>query len=394
LLFKYHFRSLRLHFSGNELVEIRRSEVGDLFSSRTKEPQTKDPAEIQIALLSSAEAQEIPFVITEMEALPPLNRHLPFLSPAGYDAWYDDNLDEVISTNDALARYGPNFPPELHKRAKPPEWLKRFTDSTECRLIETQRLLRLERTEAIPSRYRPRQSLPQRPVVEIEARDLANRVGRTLADYANRAQLLDQSFPRRVIGALGSQEAPSVSGVTARLRSVEQKRTSLIEAGLLDKGGGPEILSPAELTGQPDRQVIGVYLDDTEQKLSRFDDLFDRVSLFKELINEKFQFKNVLVSREHGISVRADDGRGISLSDLSSGEQHELVLLYELLFTVRNDALILIDEPELSLHIAWQFKFLPDLQRIQKLKPLQIILATHSPQVINDRWDLTVELKK
>jgi predicted ATP-binding protein involved in virulence len=110
--------------------------------------------------------------------------------------------------------------------------------------------------------------------------------------------------------------------------------------------------------------------------------------------NEKFQFKNVLVSREQGIFVRADDGRNISLSDLSSGEQHEMVLLYELLFTVRNDALILIDEPELSLHVAWQFKFLPDLQRIQKLKPLQIILATHSPQIINDRWDLTVELKK
>ena len=91
--------------------------------------------------------------------------------------------------------------------------------------------------------------------------------------------------------------------------------------------------------------------------------------------------------------MTSDSGRDIALTDLSSGEQHELVLLYELLFGVRDDALILINEPELSLHVGWQVRFLPDLQRIQKLRPLQIVMATHSPQIVNDRWDLTEELK-
>jgi predicted ATP-binding protein involved in virulence len=227
----------------------------------------------------------------------------------------------------------------------------------------------------------------------MEARDLATRIRTTLADYANRSQSLDQSFPRRVIDALGSEQAPEADDISKRLAKLELKRSSLIETGLLDKAGGPEILPTAELVDKQVRQVIGVYIRDTEQKFSRFDELFDRVSLFKEIINEKFQFKNVLVSRETGINVKTDDGRDISLSDLSSGEQHELVLLYELLFAVKDDALILIDEPELSLHVGWQMRFLPDLQRIQKLKPLQIIMATHSPQIINDRWDLTVALK-
>jgi predicted ATP-binding protein involved in virulence len=162
----------------------------------------------------------------------------------------------------------------------------------------------------------------------------------------------------------------------------------------LDKTGVPEMLSQAELIDKQVRQVIGVYLDDTEQKFARFDELFQRVSLFKEIINEKFQFKTIRVAREKGISVITTDGREILLSDLSSGEQHELVLLYELLFGVKDNALILIDEPELSLHVGWQVRFLPDLQRIQKLKPLQIIMATHSPQIINERWDLAIELKK
>ncbi|MEC4867623.1 MAG: AAA family ATPase, partial [Jaaginema sp. PMC 1078.18] len=80
-------------------------------------------------------------------------------------------------------------------------------------------------------------------------------------------------------------------------------------------------------------------------------------------------------------------------TELSSGEQHELVLLYELLFKVEPNSLVLIDEPELSLHVGWQVQFLKDLQEIVKLANLDILMATHSPDIIQDRWDLTVELK-
>jgi predicted ATP-binding protein involved in virulence len=69
------------------------------------------------------------------------------------------------------------------------------------------------------------------------------------------------------------------------------------------------------------------------------------------------------------------------------------VLLYELLFKTMPNALVLIDEPELSLHVAWQVEFLKDLTRVVKLAAFDVILATHSPQIINDRWDLAVELK-
>ena len=51
-----------------------------------------------------------------------------------------------------------------------------------------------------------------------------------------------------------------------------------------------------------------------------------------------------------------------------------------------------LTEPELSLHIAWQQKFLRDLLKITKLAGLTALVATHSPQIIHDRWDLTVEL--
>jgi predicted ATP-binding protein involved in virulence len=53
----------------------------------------------------------------------------------------------------------------------------------------------------------------------------------------------------------------------------------------------------------------------------------------------------------------------------------------------------LIDEPELSLHVGWQESFLRDIQEIARIRNFDVLIATHSPQIINDRWDLTVELR-
>ena len=69
-----------------------------------------------------------------------------------------------------------------------------------------------------------------------------------------------------------------------------------------------------------------------------------------------------------------------------------IVLLYELLFVVKPNSLIMIDEPEISLHVAWQLEFLSDLQRITELSEIDVVIATHAPGIINDRMDLTVEL--
>ncbi|MEB3882574.1 hypothetical protein [Lyngbya sp. CCY1209] len=44
-------------------------------------------------------------------------------------------------------------------------------------------------------------------------------------------------------------------------------------------------------------------------------------------------------------------------------------------------------------YVGWQVEFLKDLQEIIKIAKFDILMATHSPDIIQDRWDLTVELK-
>ena len=112
-----------------------------------------------------------------------------------------------------------------------------------------------------------------------------------------------------------------------------------------------------------------------------------------QFIREHFYKKQLVIDTERGfVIISTASGNELSLNQLSSGEQHELVLIYELLFRVKKNSLILIDEPEISLHVDWQMQFLDDIQNVVRLSPFDVLLATHSPMIINQRWDLTVEL--
>jgi len=180
--------------------------------------------------------------------------------------------------------------------------------------------------------------------------------------------------------------------VREQLAELEQRRNELTDAGLLDKEEQTHFEVAASIDDSK-AGVLSVYIDDVGKKLSVFDSLFTKIDLFKTILNRRFLFKTVSIDKNDGIVFRTPDGAPLSPSSLSSGEQHEVVLLYQLLFKVKPHSLILIDEPELSLHIAWQEQFLKDLAQITSLSDFDVLIATHSPQIISDRWDLTVELK-
>ena len=177
-----------------------------------------------------------------------------------------------------------------------------------------------------------------------------------------------------------------------KLDELEEKRSQLEEVGLLDKEQNMDFL-PTQQISKNTEEVLTVYVQDVEKKLSIFDEIAAKIDLFKKIINERFLYNRITISRQEGFAFFTRGDRPLPVTSLSSGEQHELVLLYQLLFKVNPDSLILIDEPELSLHVAWQKQFLRDLHEITQLASFDVLIATHSPLIIHDRWDLTVELK-
>lgn len=139
---------------------------------------------------------------------------------------------------------------------------------------------------------------------------------------------------------------------------------------------------------QADRILEHLRLLD-EYILSR-DALRDPITRFLSLVNGFLaQTKKVVSVASTGqLNVKissSSDARQITA--LSSGEQQLLVMLAHLSLNpnLAGSGVFIVDEPELSLHIDWQEKF---VDAVREANPkVQLILATHSPAIILDRDD-------
>jgi predicted ATP-dependent endonuclease of OLD family len=104
--------------------------------------------------------------------------------------------------------------------------------------------------------------------------------------------------------------------------------------------------------------------------------------LFKNIMNNVFKLKNNFTLNKHFIGF----DNLIPLKKLSSGEKNLLLLFFKILVEAKWRSLILIDEPEISLHLSWQTKFLSTLEIIKKVTQQNFIIATHSPDLIHDKY--------
>lgn len=320
-----------------------------------------------------------------------LERRLP-VQRLGFDKWLDSRTDAVLTTDDVLILNNESIPRNISRPSNVPEWLESLIDRTDSHLIETQRLLSLTVDENPRHTHRTRRRRSD-SVVEIDAVDLANKIKVVVARYATETQKLDQTFPRRFIEQRTQPVAEEVD-VRARLSALSKQRSELVAAGLIGEGEGEPLSNTDDLSDEDIRRILTIYMADAETKLSVFEELNDKVKVFKEILNEHFLFKQIEVNQLDGITAfDVASSSPIRLSELSSGEQHELVLIYDLLFVVEEGAVILIDEPELSLHVGWQRRFVTDILKIQELRDLQFVIATHSPQIISDHWGLVQELE-
>ena len=121
----------------------------------------------------------------------------------------------------------------------------------------------------------------------------------------------------------------------------------------------------------------------------------EKIDAFRKIISTSdFADKSLQIDARYGFRfiLNNEDKTILSQESLSSGEQHLTVMAFELLFMAPDDSLVLIDEPEISFHMLWQVDFLKNLDLILAVRKLQCIVATHSPQIFNMKWKLSVDL--
>ncbi|MCQ3814988.1 MAG: AAA family ATPase [Acidimicrobiaceae bacterium] len=312
-----------------------------------------------------------------------LEREYP-VEQIGYDLWIDHGTGEQLESYEILERYGASHMIEPNFSDMPLEMTEVF-EGQNVHLIDTQRLLNPSRRGR---RHRRGYGFRQSTVVTY-AEDLSRRLGEALASNSRTSQQLDRSFPERLFRDIPTTETEHQLRETYAQQL--ELRSRLADVAILDSSTDLEL--PINELADWQRKVLATYLEDAAAKLQTFQPLLDKLELLRDIVNKRFLFKNLHFDREKGFAI-SDENTDASLDPklLSSGEQHELILMYDLLMNVKEGALVLIDEPEISLHVAWQKAFLDDLDRVASLTTLRFIIATHSPQIIGGRWDQAVEL--
>ena len=315
-----------------------------------------------------------------------IEHFVPELSRIGAETWRYGPTMERLTLREVMERWGELIPRRKPRGEEEPEWLKKIRTSIHVRFIDTLRL----RTAKSPRDYEAAEPTTV-PSVLAYSDELANAIQAKLAEYATLSQSLDRTFPKRLVTG-AARAVPKVEQLTAELTALEERRSRLMSTGLLDR---EREIDFSEFGGiaEDNANVLSVYIEDAKQKLAVLDELTNRIDLLVNTVNSRFLHKEMTISKKEGFVFKSKDGTRVPAANLSSGEQHELVLFYELLFRVRPNSLVLIDEPELSLHVVWQQLFLKDLEEITRLIGFNVLIATHSPQIVHDRWDWTVELK-
>lgn len=110
--------------------------------------------------------------------------------------------------------------------------------------------------------------------------------------------------------------------------------------------------------------------------------LFAKKQLFINYINELFADKEFI---EDTFDFKVGQQKNnLSPFQLSSGEKQLFIILLTLLLQDTKPAILLMDEPEISLHLDWQRQL---IAMAKNLNPnCQLIIATHSPSVFFKGW--------
>jgi predicted ATP-binding protein involved in virulence len=309
-------------------------------------------------------------------------RHNPNIRQIDDRQWLDRLTDRILSVEELLNDYSTS-----EKHSGTTSLFSELTDYSSLinvHIIKEQRLLRRTPQKKRSSYERGNDVYIIDTIAEY-ANELRDLINSNLQDSFSITQRLDSSFPKRLLNERGHL---TIEEFDIRFNALREKQEKLNRFGISQ--------SEQEVPNYDAKNanVLLVYLKDSEIKMDVFDELLNKLELFTSILNERrFTHKSIKIDRKKGFIFLTKNGIELSLTDLSSGEQHEVVLLYELIFKTNPNTLVLIDEPEISLHVTWQKEFLSDLLKILELQKMQVIVATHSPQIINDRWDLVFNLE-
>lgn len=133
----------------------------------------------------------------------------------------------------------------------------------------------------------------------------------------------------------------------------------------------------------PELSIINITYNSMKNRFS-FNIDFQNISLMVDYIKTLIEYDVLYISNIFFQPLR-DENRWVDAYRLSSGQLSLLNLIFGISSKIKDDSLILIDEPELSLHPEWQSHIISVIHdSFKKYKCCHFIVATHSPHILSN----------
>lgn len=327
-----------------------------------------------------------------------LKNEVPYMKKIRHNYWIDTRDNEIINTSELMNRYNFLFPElEGNINIDYDKNLIKILDK-DIFFVEADRLNNLninENSEEYSS-----------------INNLSESIKRLISDVKEKqyAVAMDQSanFPERVMNLLSKDTDIDIREVVNKIIKISKFDKSFNKNEIFGNLSlNPNIIGKLQREELYDNKsfllVLSSYLDDVIERIDICSDVAERISLFKKSVNSLLQFKNINIHPTFGLIVEKEEkntkekinkfNKGdYSINLLSSGEKHLIILLGNLIFNTKSGSFVLIDEPEISLHAAWQKKLLGLIEEISEINNFNTLIATHSFTFIDGNWDNTIEL--
>ena len=302
--------------------------------------------------------------------------------------WFDRRLGMPVTREEIIHRYGKDPLMEIENI---PDWFNNAVKNNHVIYIKTQRLYRTEYE-------RERDVRELEYMVKTYSNELVKLLQEVDTQFTTTSIQLDSTFPVRLLTEV-NQQKPQVtpkyiSNIIEDINNLNKYRALLSSVGIIDKQDDDFITnSLGTLNDTGALSILNLYINDNKQKLEVFSHVAKKLEIMLRLINKRFKHKTISVDKKAGFIIKSKyEDRKIDIEKLSSGEQNELIIFYNLLFKTSNNDIVLIDEPEISLHITWQQQLINDLKEIAKETGISLLISTHSPDIIGDNWSLVQTL--
>ena len=243
-----------------------------------------------------------------------------------------------------------------------------------------------------------------KPTIEVCQEDILLKMNEAKSNYAMTSEKYDQNFPLQVMKKIIKADEKDIltkEEIEEQVAFLDDKRREYSEIGIISDPPSSSLEELASLLSsemnRETRIFLTQYIRNSFKKFKSYESIAEKMRLLKEYINSHSEYadKEMEYDAKRGIVFKSRiTGRDIPIEKLSSGELNNLILFYELIFVINKGWLVLIDEPEISLHVLWQRGVIDELLKICNRNGIQAIVATHSPDIADTHFKNLVSLKE